>query len=530
MKSSLIVIAMMAVFGHFAGAEVLEVPAQHATIQAALDATSAHDTVRVAPGNYIEYLVTPSHNVVLLGWYPADTSLGFRTLLNPPPPESETQSAFVLNSDSAIIRNFAIFNSLEVRSVGVSTRSGGIRNFSQHLSLSNCRFDSVLSPIWGGHSVALDNCAFVGCVRQSVLVNQGGAVVASDCFFETGGYAMVTAYDNSRFERCLFKCNTDAGHYLNLFGGHILVSDCSFGPCTGSFPAISLYPTVGCRIINNTFENLDQLQSLLQISGNCDALGDSALYVYGNLFSDYHTSLPRIGTIAIDAQCLQGTSGELAIVDSNDFIDGSATIATAGISAGSSMQINRNAFSNIGPEAFPGIRVTRTDIDSVTARANSFSIPGLAASTQGAYFDARENWWGDSTGPYNGVLNPEGLGAEVGNGVLFIPWLTSPPDFSDTTTDTKNFPVAIPNEYSVAAYPNPFNAETTLELNVAHAGEYSVVLHDVLGRQTAELFHGNIYGTKSIRFSAADLPTGVYFAALRKNHQTLAITKLLLLK
>ena len=36
--------------------------------------------------------------------------------------------------------------------------------------------------------------------------------------------------------------------------------------------------------------------------------------------------------------------------------------------------------------------------------------------------DARENWWGDATGPYHPDDNDDGLGDEVSGDVLFDPW------------------------------------------------------------------------------------------------------------
>lgn len=36
---------------------------------------------------------------------------------------------------------------------------------------------------------------------------------------------------------------------------------------------------------------------------------------------------------------------------------------------------------------------------------------------------AKNNWWGDSSGPYHPTLNPEGKGDEVSDGVIFDPWL-----------------------------------------------------------------------------------------------------------
>ncbi|MFH0728892.1 MAG: RHS repeat-associated core domain-containing protein [Pseudomonadota bacterium] len=43
-----------------------------------------------------------------------------------------------------------------------------------------------------------------------------------------------------------------------------------------------------------------------------------------------------------------------------------------------------------------------------------------------AEVDARNNWWGDATGPRHATLNPDGQGDTVSDGVLFDPWATSP--------------------------------------------------------------------------------------------------------
>jgi hypothetical protein len=42
--------------------------------------------------------------------------------------------------------------------------------------------------------------------------------------------------------------------------------------------------------------------------------------------------------------------------------------------------------------------------------------------------DATNNWWGDASGPYHPVQNPGGLGDDVGDNILFDPWLTAPPE------------------------------------------------------------------------------------------------------
>ncbi len=60
---------------------------------------------------------------------------------------------------------------------------------------------------------------------------------------------------------------------------------------------------------------------------------------------------------------------------------------------------------------------------------NSIHGNGIAG-VRGSPFamtDARNNWWGDATGPFHATLNPSGLGNPVSDNVDFVPWLTSNP-------------------------------------------------------------------------------------------------------
>ncbi len=41
--------------------------------------------------------------------------------------------------------------------------------------------------------------------------------------------------------------------------------------------------------------------------------------------------------------------------------------------------------------------------------------------------DALNNWWGDASGPYHPLLNPDGAGNPVSDRINFIPWLEQPP-------------------------------------------------------------------------------------------------------
>ncbi|NNJ08725.1 hypothetical protein EKD04_000110 [Chloroflexales bacterium ZM16-3] len=48
-------------------------------------------------------------------------------------------------------------------------------------------------------------------------------------------------------------------------------------------------------------------------------------------------------------------------------------------------------------------------------------------ATSEVMLDMRNNWWGDSSGPYEPDANADGRGDSVGSNILFAPWLTEPP-------------------------------------------------------------------------------------------------------
>lgn len=51
---------------------------------------------------------------------------------------------------------------------------------------------------------------------------------------------------------------------------------------------------------------------------------------------------------------------------------------------------------------------------------------GRGATSEVA-LDMRNNWWGEASGPYHPLANPQGRGDAVGANITFAPWLTAPP-------------------------------------------------------------------------------------------------------
>ena len=73
-----------------------------------------------------------------------------------------------------------------------------------------------------------------------------------------------------------------------------------------------------------------------------------------------------------------------------------------------------------------------------------------------------------------------------------------------------------PASFSLAAnYPNPFNPQTTIRLEVPDASEVRLVVYDVLGRQVRVLIDGTVpAGVHEAVFEARDLSSGVYLYQL----------------
>jgi hypothetical protein len=79
-------------------------------------------------------------------------------------------------------------------------------------------------------------------------------------------------------------------------------------------------------------------------------------------------------------------------------------------------------------------------------------------------------------------------------------------------------------------YPNPFNPSTTIRFQVPHASNVSLVIYNALGQKVATLFQGEkAAGIFSVKFSASDLGSGVYFCRLQAG-ELVQTKKVLLVK
>jgi hypothetical protein len=83
----------------------------------------------------------------------------------------------------------------------------------------------------------------------------------------------------------------------------------------------------------------------------------------------------------------------------------------------------------------------------------------------------------------------------------------------DPVLDVPQLSATLPAQYALSVYPNPFNATTTLALELPQAGPVTVTLVDALGRQAQQYAFPQLSaGRHDIRVDGSHIASGVYFA------------------
>ncbi|MCP4584094.1 MAG: T9SS type A sorting domain-containing protein [candidate division Zixibacteria bacterium] len=91
-------------------------------------------------------------------------------------------------------------------------------------------------------------------------------------------------------------------------------------------------------------------------------------------------------------------------------------------------------------------------------------------------------------------------------------------------------PSPMPKAIELSAYPNPFNARTTINFSLAKQSPMELSIYDIAGRLVETLHRGELRaGPHCLTWNAANLPSGVYFARLSAEDNS-SIKKLALIK
>lgn len=169
-----------------------------------------------------------------------------------------------------------------------------------------------------------------------------------------------------------------------------------------------------------------------------------------------------------------------------------------------------------------GLLLTNTGNGDYTAIVDSFGVYYAYA-----YMDANGNLVYDIGEPYDvwgDDAEPEPMNIIQGEGY--------PTDinFELIAIDIANDPAPIARHFRLGtAYPNPFNAETTIPFTLDRPMELEIVAHDILGRTVTEIVRGNFgVGEHSVRFGHGVMASGMYMIEMRAENTSTCIPVVLL--
>jgi M6 family metalloprotease-like protein len=205
-----------------------------------------------------------------------------------------------------------------------------------------------------------------------------------------------------------------------------------------------------------------------------------------------------------------------ASVRTNEFLNATVGLLTTD----SAPQIVANTFSG----NVTALRVAGSTVpEQITG--NTFTANATALDNRsGTRLNAAGNWWG--------TLDSTAIAAVISGAVDISPWLTGEPTMTAVLEG-----VALPEDVALgAAWPNPFNATTTIPFALPGEAAVELILYDGLGRRVRDLSPATplAAGRHALRWHARDdagrpVGSGAYFYVLQAG-QVRATGRVLLIR
>jgi len=396
------------------------------TIQAGLDMCAEGDTVLVASGTYTENIVWPLIDglVLMSESGPEDTIIdggGIERVI----------ACFEVDS-LTVIEGFTIQHGYSYRGAGIGVEYSAL-TIKNNIIRENVVYDH---PDW------VDGGAGIGCLQSTAKIIDN-LITHNSCSatgVNGGGGIGINAHSGP----VVVTGNTITDNYA-MSGAGIIVTN-------ASTPIIS----------NNIIANNDAWRG----GGGITTKSEAAANVFDNEISG-NTGAEAGGGI-------RSVVGDMSIFTRNT-VSGNTAPQGAGI------------YCNEGSQALiTQCQIVSNNGDGVTC--SSYVTPvvnynnimdnsgyGLCNLYPTIIIDATMNYWGDASGPYHPTANPSGSGDEVSDYVDFEPWST------DIITGVVQH--GLSERYGdLAAYPNPFNPQTTVTFSLPRSSWVDVSVFDLSGR------------------------------------------------
>ena len=487
MKKINLTILFVAFFSHFSIATIINVPSQYPTIQAGIDVAVDGDTVLVADGTYTgtsnKNIDFGGQAIVVMSENGAENCIidcegdgrgfyfhsgedinsvvdGFK-IINGNGSETGGGGISCIDSSSPIIINCIINNNT------ATSEGAGIKcSNNSNPFICNCIISDNITDSGAGIHCTWSNPTITNCsiTNNTATTSNGGGILCSQ--------------SDPIIENCTIT-------------GNIALNDAGGIQCMWSDPIIK--SSVISQNTASVFHGggIDMIYSSLQII-NCTLSGNSAGSEGGGIYC-------RLSDPVILNTIVESNSGDGGIYfsDSPD-VDISYS------------DFFNNQNGNFNGNSIPGglgiVVMFNANGDLCDEFYNIFINPLFYSTTGDSAYSLTEDSPCIDAGDPASPLDPDTTIADIG---AFY--------YDQSVVQAKEpKKISIPEEYVLhSPYPNPFNPATTLTFDLPQAGDVSLVVYDVSGREVARLFDGfKTAGSHEVTFDASHLSSGIYFARL----------------
>ncbi|MBT5657234.1 MAG: hypothetical protein HOI89_05580 [Phycisphaerae bacterium] len=299
MRLLLTLIPMM--LAQVAAAETIRVPADHRTIQAAVDSDQPGDRVIVGPGTYREAIEMTGKPIIL----EAETGPS-RTVVDATDLNAPALTCIGSASESVVIRGFRFTGGSgdPSRHGKTATVGGGLVLRGCSLLIENCRVIGNVATYEGGGVWAAEHATprFVRCIFSFNRADRGGGIYLND--------------SEGTFVDCRFISNTalfGGGGLAADSGSHVQLSDCRFEECHAAYNGGAVYvydskaSIARCVFVRNSaglsggaiYQGYHAKVDLEEVEFR--TIGDT-------VFGQWHADVsPPKGACCIEAMCIEVT-------------------------------------------------------------------------------------------------------------------------------------------------------------------------------------------------------------------------------
>ncbi|MFA5772656.1 MAG: right-handed parallel beta-helix repeat-containing protein [Thermoplasmata archaeon] len=339
----------------------------YTSVQAAVNASSAGDTVYVYNGTYNEK-VTISKRINLVG--------------------ESNQNTIIQGTDAS--------------------DSTGVYVTANYVNISNLKIDNFAYGIYlytGSNNNIVTSNIVSDCSYYGILLStSNNNTITSNTVSRCNHFGIYLAYAYTSSNNIISNTVSDCGTVLNC-GSGILLSGSSNNNIISNTVSnceshgIWIYSVSNSYIVSNTISNSD--------NGICLEHGSTNNNIVSNTVSN----------------CDNGTS----LYSSSNNIIVSNTISNSGSCgiyiSGSNNNITGNTVANSNNY---GVYLYSSSNNNMTSNNIYSNKQWGLYQYSGTDNTAYNNWWGGASGPYNAVSKPDGNGDNITGGVPFTPWATEP--------------------------------------------------------------------------------------------------------